>query len=333
MKKKNKKLLKRIGLLLVLLVVASAVLWIVTPSVEEYDRGAPTLIVGLELPLLEEGEELILHTGFALVYAEEHEQPRWVAYELTRDEVYGVYERKDNFREDPSIKTGSATLADYRGSGYDRGHLAPASDMAWSLESLSDSFYLSNMSPQDPSFNRGIWAKLEAVVRNMAATEGAVYVVTGPILTDGPYDSIGKNEVSIPNYYFKVVLDYRNGDSKAIGFILPNEGSREDLSNFATSVSKVEEISEIEFFPLLEPEVRSSVLESYSYDAWEMEEFRATKEERQNYTPDQPYEPSRPQQSPLKEAIDRIMVEIKRSTIEFVESLWFSLTKKIAVNI
>jgi endonuclease G len=332
MKKRSGKLLKRIGILVAILVVAYGVLWIITPSVEEYDRGAPTVIVGLELPLLEEGEELILHTGFSLVYSEEHEQPRWVAYELTRDEVYGVYERADNFRADPSIKSGSATLADYRGSGYDRGHLAPAGDLSWSEESLSDSFYMSNMSPQDPSFNRGIWAKLEAVVRNMAATEGAVYVVTGPILTDGPYDSIGKNEVSIPNDFFKVVLDYRDEESKAIGFILPNKGSKEDLSTFATSVSRVGEVSEIEFFPLLDAQLRSAVLENYSYEEWEMEEFKATKEERLNYTPDQPFEVSKPQQHPIKETIDRIMVEIKRSTIELVESLWFAVTKKVALN-
>ena len=87
MKKRNKKLLKRIGLLLALLVVAYAVLWIITPSVEEYDRGPSAVIVGLELPLLEEGEELIHHSGFALAYAEEHEQPRWVAFEITREEV------------------------------------------------------------------------------------------------------------------------------------------------------------------------------------------------------------------------------------------------------
>ncbi|MFA5469019.1 MAG: DNA/RNA non-specific endonuclease, partial [Sphaerochaetaceae bacterium] len=323
----------RLGILLAIFVALTVVLWVSTPSVAEaYDRGSKTVVVDLELPLLEEGEELILHTGFTLVYNEEHEQPRWVAYELTRDEVYGIYQRSDNFRGDPAVRTGSATPADYRGSGYDRGHLAPAGDLSWSKESLSDSFYMSNMSPQVPAFNRGIWAKLESYVRNFAATEGSVYVITGPVLTDGPYETIGKNEVSVPHNFFKVILVYRNGESKAIGFILPNEGSQEDLSAFATTVDEVGNLTDIKFFPLLAEEEASALLGSYAYDEWATEEFRATKEERLAYTPEQP-SVAKESQHPLKATLDKTMVEIKRATVELLESLWFSLNKKLALNL
>ncbi len=339
MRKKNRKLIKRIGILLAVLLVAYIILWITTPSVKEYygDGGQTGVIAGLEIPLLEEGDELIVHTGFALVYDEEHEQPRWVAYELTRDEVHGMYERRDNFRPDPSISTESATLADYRGSGYDRGHLAPAADMVWSEEALSDSFYMSNMSPQNPEFNRGIWAKLEATVRNLATTEKAVHVVTGPILSDGPYKTIGKNKVSIPNYYYKVILDYNEPDKKAIGFLLPNAGSKKDLSTFATSVDEIEAISGIDFFPQL-PDDEEVVLEAnYAYEDWDMQELRLSKEERlaysaESYTPTSTTNTS-PTQSSLKKTIDYLMVEAKRTTVKLVESLWFSLTKKVATNL
>ena len=84
-----------------------------------------------------------------------------MAYQLTDIEVNGKYERSDNFRKDPHISTGSATLKDYKESGYDRGHLIPASDMKWSPDAMSASFFMINMSPQDPSFNWGIWKKLE----------------------------------------------------------------------------------------------------------------------------------------------------------------------------
>ena len=133
---KNKRNLKRLVGLLLFLGILYAILWVVTPSYESYygDTASSPIIAGLEIPMLREGDILILHTGFALVYNEEHEQPDWVAYELTRDEVYGIHDRADNFRADPSIKTGSAALADYRGSGYDRGHLIPAADLKWSLE-------------------------------------------------------------------------------------------------------------------------------------------------------------------------------------------------------
>ena len=93
--------------------------------------------------------QLVDRTGYAFLYSEKHEQPLWVSYKLTKAEVQNkVAKRKDNFRLDPVIKTGSAILADYKGSGYDRGHLAPAGDMAWSQKAMSDSFFLTNMSPQ-----------------------------------------------------------------------------------------------------------------------------------------------------------------------------------------
>ena len=105
--------------------------------------------------------------------AEEHEQPAWVIYRLTKQQALTkAAKRDDNFKEDPSVPTGSATLADYRRSGYDRGHLAPAADMAYSRQTMEDSFFMSNMSPQRPAFNRGIWKDLEAQVRDFAISEG-----------------------------------------------------------------------------------------------------------------------------------------------------------------
>ncbi len=99
------------------------------------------------------------HDGYSLECTEIHEQASWVGCALTKDETVSRFERTNRFIVDSLIKTGTATVEDYKGSGYDRGHLAPAADMAWSALSMSESFYFSNMSPQDPSFNRGIWKK------------------------------------------------------------------------------------------------------------------------------------------------------------------------------
>ncbi len=111
---------------------------------------------------------LIQHTYFTLSYSETNRQAEWVAYNLTPSFINGPQERTDNFKIDPKVKSNPVGSGDYSGSGYDRGHLCPAGDMKLNLTSMSESFYMSNMSPQDPSFNRGIWETLESRVRTWA---------------------------------------------------------------------------------------------------------------------------------------------------------------------
>ncbi len=165
-------------------------------SVNEYE-GKPLVFQSygfeeLALPYCKNTAAIIHHHGYSLLYSEADEQALWVAYLLTCDETEGEHDRTDNFRADPEILTGSAELSDYKGSGYDRGHLAPAADLKWSSESISDSFYLSNMSPQAPGFNRGIWKELESWVRTKVVENFEIYVVTGPVLTGGLFNKIGK---------------------------------------------------------------------------------------------------------------------------------------------
>jgi len=206
------------------------------------------------------GEQIIDHFGYSLSYNEEHEQASWVFYELTDKEVSGLVKRKDQFRKNPDVRTGSASLSDYKGSGYDRGHLAPAADMRWSSTAMSESFFMSNMSPQVPSFNRGIWKRLESKVRDWARDNKRIYIVTAGILDEG-LNTIGSNSISIPNYYYKVILDYTEPELKAIGFILPNKKSKAPLQSFAISVDSVEIQTGIDFFYNL-PDDKENELES-----------------------------------------------------------------------
>jgi len=210
----------------------------------------PTVISGLEIPKIGSKEKIISHTGFALNYNEKHEQANWVAYELTKEETNKLFNRTDKFIPDPKVRSKTATDKDYKNSGYDRGHLAPASDMGWSAASMAESFYYSNMSPQEPGFNRGIWKRLEEQVRNWAIQNNAVFVVTGPVLTDG-LPTIGSNKVSVPTFYYKVILDYTEPGIKAIGFILPNFGTKDPLQKYAVSIDSVEQLTGIDFFPQL----------------------------------------------------------------------------------
>ena len=143
----------------------------------------------IELSKTDQREQIIYHTGFTLSYNEAHEQASWVAYELTSNELIKKVNRSDNFKQDPKVETGSALLSDYVRSGYDRGHLAPAADMSWSQITMEESFYMSNISPQKPGFNRGIWKKLESYVRQWAYDNESIYVVTGGIPTpDSPME-------------------------------------------------------------------------------------------------------------------------------------------------
>ena len=272
--KKGSKALKRILLLILVLLILFGVMCFITPTEGEMEGfGEGGEIIGLEIPSGGKGE-IIEHTGYTLSYREEYEVPEWVAYELTREEVTTLaVERKDNFREDKTVSTGSATLQDYKKSGYDRGHMAPAADFRWSAEAMDDTFYLSNMCPQTHAFNAGIWSDLESAIRSMAYEDGSIYVVTGPVLTDGPYDTIGENDVAVPSYFYKVVLDYSEPTLKAIGFILPHENSKNPLSYFAVTVDEVEERTGLDFFPLLPDNTEEKLESSLDTSLWALRAF------------------------------------------------------------
>ena len=274
-KKKNKTVRNKGALfwLLILLIATLAVLvFIYTPVTDPRPvvAGSSDPVADLEriaIPANDGG--LTLHTGYTLKYSEEHEQPYWVAYVLTPAEaVIKVTDRADNFRSDPAIVSGSATLADYRGSGYDRGHLAPFADLSWSEQSASDSFYLSNMSPQVPALNRGRWQDFEAIVRTFALS-GPVCVVTGPVLTDGPYKTIGENKVSVPNYYYKAILYYDGSRYSAIGFILPNANCPDPVQSYAVTIDDVENMTGLDFFPLLPDDIENAVEATLDLSRWD----------------------------------------------------------------
>lgn len=190
------------------------------------------------------------YRGFDLAYNEDHEQASWVAYVITREEVeQGLVPRSDDFRPDTLIRTGSASLADYRGSGFDRGHLAPAADMKWDPLAMSESFLMSNMSPQPPAFNRNIWRRLEEQVRQWALEKDSLFVVTGPVLSS-VNGSIGTNQVGIPGYYFKVLADLSPPEHTMIAFLVPTSASREDFMRFAITVDSLEQFTGYDFFAM-----------------------------------------------------------------------------------
>ncbi len=227
-------------------------------SNQSEQRLSSDSIKNIELPFFSAEDPIVYHNAYTLKYNESHEQAEWVAYQLTASETVSLYERSDDFMEDPQVKTGSAINSDYTNSGYDRGHLAPAADMGWSEKSMIESFYYSNMSPQDPSFNRGIWKRLEELVRDWAVEYDTLYVVTGPVLKSG-LKTIGANKVAVPEYYYKVVYTYSNDAHNAIGFVLKNEGSKDALNTHAVSIDSVERFTGINFYANLPDDIESKI--------------------------------------------------------------------------
>lgn len=208
--------------------------------------------------------------NYVVCYRESYEQAEWAAYCLEKEELVKNASRGNDFRPDPEITTGSASLADYKKSGYDRGHLAPAADFAFSEEAMSESFYLSNMSPQAPGLNREIWQYLEGQVRTWAERFGKVYVVTGPVLEKPAeeYESIGENQVSIPEYYYKVLLSPTEDSLMAIGFILPNKKCKDTFWDYAVSVDEVERRTGLDFYSLLDDKLEDTLEANYTLEDW-----------------------------------------------------------------
>ncbi len=199
-------------------------------------------------PGLPDSRIIVRHFAYTLEYDEEHEQARWVEYRLTAEMTHGPWKSCDHFRADPMILTGSAEPEDYTKSGYDKGHLAPAADMAWDSTAMCESFYMSNMSPQTPSFNRGVWKRLEDQVRTWAEESDTLWIVTGPVLRDS-LPTIGTHHVSVPEFFYKVILGVKGTEWEGIGFVLANEGSKKSLDSFEVRIDSVEALTDLDFFP------------------------------------------------------------------------------------
>lgn len=248
---------------------------ILTTSILSFSQQKVNTPTKLEIPGLKTNEVVISHYAYSLSFNEPNEQANWVAYELTSAETNSTIKRSNKFIPDPLVKTGTADDQDYAGSGFDKGHLAPAGDMGWSVTSMKESFFYSNMSPQVPGFNRGIWKRAEELVRSWAKEYKSVYVVTGPVLTKG-LKTIGHDKVIVPKYFYKVILDYNAPGIKGIGFIIPNASSSEPLQRFAVTIDSVEKVTGIDFFPLLPDPQEKAIESSLNVKEWSWEKSKTS---------------------------------------------------------
>lgn len=211
--------------------------------------------------------QVIHHQGYSLSYSEPHEQAEWVAYELKNSHLSKSKFKRPYFEIDQAVKTGAASWKNYKNSGYDRGHLCPAGDKNYSQYAHDETFLTSNISPQDPAFNAGIWNSLEQKVRYWARKYDGVYVVTGGVL-NGKLETIGPERVAVPKLFYKIVYDFEN--EKMIAFVMPNKDSKRSLHEFVVSVDSVEVLTGIDFFPKLEDGLEDKLEAMTDFKNWNL---------------------------------------------------------------
>lgn len=220
------------------------------------DDHCPQHVLAGAPQIKQEGNnQYLCRMGYAVNYNYMTKVPYFVVEHITANHLAGNASRKDDFREDPEIPAAHrATLQDYVSSGYDRGHIAPAGNFTYDTKAMSESFFLSNMMPQVPGNNRGIWRNLEQYTRTLAKNHGEVFVISGTIY-HAPVKSIGAG-VAVPTRIYKIIIDPKA--SKTLAFLMPNEDlDPKKLPTYVVPVSEIETETGINFLPKLPAQLSS----------------------------------------------------------------------------
>ena len=215
--------------------------------------------------------QVVNHNHYTLSYSEPHEQAEWVIYTLNKSHLTDDDRERPDFIEDPYLDSKSADWRNYKGSGFDRGHLCPAGDRRFSERAYCETFYTSNISPQDTEFNAGIWNDLEKQVRAWAKRYGELYVATAGVLESG-LETIGDEDVAVPRWFYKIVVRGSEKDPRVIAFLIPNLSANSSLKNYIVSVDRIEEMTGLNFFRSLPDELEQQIEAGINEKDWR---FRA----------------------------------------------------------
>lgn len=219
---------------------------------------------GVELPAYGDQEDIVKHQGYTASYNHTTLCPNWVAWELTAEETNGQVEGQYSFSRDPDVAIPKASREDYSGSGWDKGHMAPRADMKWSARALEESYYFTNVCPQNHEMNSQAWRKIEELTRRLARRYGAVYVVCGPVCTTNDYGTIGKAKVQVPDAFFKALAISADDGYHTVGFLVENTPQDGSPRRYAVSVDSVESVVGRDLFPKVPEEAEAS----FDWNKW-----------------------------------------------------------------
>lgn len=197
---------------------------------------------GTELPLFNDGDDIVRHEGYTAAYNHTTLCPDWVAWELTADEANGNVDGQYSFSRDPDVRFPKASREDYSSSGWDKGHMAPRADMKWSHKALEESYYFTNICPQDHEMNSQAWRKIEELTRRLARRYGTVLVACGPIYDSVTHRHIGPACVHVPDRFFKALAINIEGRWYTVGFLVENTPQTRSPRTYAVTVDSVEAV-------------------------------------------------------------------------------------------
>ena len=212
-------------------------------------------------------QEILIKNAYVVSYNKDTKIPNWVAWHLTAEHTDGPYKRLNNFYEELNVPRPRATLEDYKGSGWSRGHMCPAGDNKWSEEAMCQSFSLVNVCPQDARLNSGLWNSFEIDCRQWANKFQDIYIVCGPVFYRQEHVTIGENRVYVPEAFFKVVLCL-NGKPKGLGIVVKNNSGTKKNDLYYNSINQVERITGYDFFPALPDSIEDEVEAVVNMDLW-----------------------------------------------------------------
>lgn len=223
----------------------------------------------LEIPAYSKDEDIVSHIGYTASYNHEMLIPNWVAYELTAEECEGTLKGKESFCWDPELNGRQPNREDYKNDAqWDRGHMAPKADMKWSVQAYEESYFLSNVCPQNRSFNSGSWASTEKFSRRIAHRYGSAYIVCGPIVTTNQYGTLGEPKIVIPDAFYKAILVKKGQSYSAIAFVMQNIPEKQSIKCCSMSVDNLEQMIGRDLFVGLDDEIETNVESWVNYSDW-----------------------------------------------------------------
>jgi endonuclease G, mitochondrial len=219
---------------------------------------------------------LISRPQYALSYSKNKGIPNWVSWELDAAWI-GSTERADNFSPDDELPIGWERIkpSDYTGSGFDRGHMTNSADRSRSPQDNVPTFLMTNIIPQAPDNNRGVWEQLESYCRQLAKSGKQLFIVAGGygqggIGSKGLKATVGRGKVIVPALTWKVILVVDkpnsgvagvNKQTRAIAVIIPNKQGVSSVpwQKYLTSVQEVEKLTGYKFFSNVPAEIRDVI--------------------------------------------------------------------------